>query len=87
MWSCPALRGCRLSCCDEETYDDEVFLYYRLEDAKEKAKQLAEEKYADSSGKAGDKQLLAFYTSLYTMGVNCLAVNQRDRYSDQYPAV
>ena len=23
--------------CDEETYDDEVFLYYRLEDAQEKA--------------------------------------------------
>ena len=33
-------------CCDEETYDDEVFLYYRAEDAKEKTERLAEEKYA-----------------------------------------
>ena len=32
--------------CDEETYDDEVFLYYRAEDAQEKAKGLREKKYA-----------------------------------------
>ena len=62
-------------CCDGETYDDEVFLYYREEDAKEKAKHLSEEKYATAVAKMEDKQLLPFYTSLYTMGVNCLAVN------------
>lgn len=62
-------------CCDEETYDDEVFLYYREEDAKEKAKHLSDEKYATAVAKLGDKQLLGFYTSLYSMGVNCLAVN------------
>lgn len=61
--------------CDEETYDDEVFLYYREEDAREKAKQLQDKKYAAAVAKLEDKQLLAFYTSLYTMGVNCLAVN------------
>ena len=61
--------------CDEETFDDEVFLYYRAEDAKEKAKELQEKKYASAVAKLEDKQLLAFYTSLYTMGVNCLAVN------------
>ena len=32
--------------CDEETFDDEVFLYYRVEDAKSKAKELLEKKYA-----------------------------------------
>ena len=61
--------------CDEETFDDEVFLYYRVEDAKSKAKELLEKKYAAAVVKLEDKQLLAFYTSLYTMGVNCLAVN------------
>lgn len=61
--------------CDEDTYDDEIFLYYRAEDAKEKTKELQEKKYAAAVARLEDKQLLAFYTSLYTMGVNCLAVN------------
>lgn len=61
--------------CDEETFDDEIFLYYRADDAKEKAKELQEKRYASAVVKLEDKQLLAFYTSLYTMGVNCLAVN------------
>ena len=61
--------------CDEETYDDEVFLYYRVEDAKEKAKTLQDKKYAVAVARLEENQLLPFYTSLYTMGVNCLAVN------------
>lgn len=61
--------------CDEETYDDEIFLYYRGEDAKDKAKALLDQKYAVVVAKLEEKQLLGFYTSLYTMGVNCLAVN------------
>lgn len=61
--------------CDEETFDDEVFLYYRSEDAQEKAKALLEQKYMTLVVRLEDKQLLSFYTGLYTMGVNCLAVN------------
>ena len=61
--------------CDEETYDDEIFLYYRAEDAKEKTQELAKERYLTAVAKLEEKQLLAFYTSLYTIGVNCLAVN------------
>ena len=61
--------------CDEETYDDEIFLYYRADDAKEKARELAKEKYMTAVVKLEEKQLLPFYTSLYTIGVNCLAVN------------
>ncbi len=61
--------------CDDETYDDEVLLYYRLDDAKEKAGHLADEKYKTAVAKIEEKQLLAFYTSLYAMGVNCLSVN------------
>lgn len=61
--------------CDEETYDDEVFLYYRTEDAKEKAEALAKERYRTAVAKLEEKQLLGFYSNLYTMGVNCLSVN------------
>ena len=61
--------------CDDETYDDEIFLYYRVEDAKEKAQELLKERYLTAVAKLEDKQLLPFYTSLYTIGVNCLAVN------------
>ena len=61
--------------CDEETYDDEVFLYYRMEDAQNKAKELSDRKYKTGVAKLNEKVLLGFYTSLYTLGVNCLAVN------------
>ena len=61
--------------CDEETYDDEVFLYYRLEDAQEKAKKLAEERYQTAVAKIEEKQLSGFSTNLFTLGVNCLADN------------
>lgn len=61
--------------CDEETFDDEIFLYYRVEDAKEKAQELLKDRYLTAVAKLEEKQLLPFYTSLYTMGVNCLAVN------------
>ena len=61
--------------CDEETYDDEVFLYYRSEDAQDKVRELTAQDYAAAAARIEDKQLLPFYTSLYTMGVNCLAVN------------
>ena len=61
--------------CDEETYDDEIFLYYRAEDAKERAQELLKAKYLTAVVKLEEKQLLPFYTSLYTIGVNCLAVN------------
>ena len=45
--------------CNPETFDDEILLYHREEDAKNKAKELTE----------------AHYTSLYLMGVNGLSVN------------
>lgn len=61
--------------CDDETFDDEILLYYRVEDAKEKAKQLLDQKYLTAVAKLESKQLLPFYTSLYTIGVNALCVN------------
>ncbi len=42
---------------------------------KTKRRELLDQKYLTAVAKLEDKQLLAFYTSLYTLGVNCLAVN------------
>ena len=61
--------------CDEETFDDEIFLYYQMEDAKDKARKLLDEKYVSAVAKLAKEQLLPFFTSLYIMGVNALAVN------------
>ena len=61
--------------CNPETFDDEILLYHREEDAKNKAKELTEAHYLAGVSKLVDDQLLAFYTSLYLMGVNGLSVN------------
>ena len=61
--------------CDEETFDDEIFLYYQMEDAKDKARKLLDEKYVSAVAKLAKEQLLPFFTSLYITGVNALAVN------------
>ena len=61
--------------CNPETFDDEILLYHREEDAKNKAKELTEAHYLAGVAKLVDDQLLAFYTSLYLMGVNGLSVN------------
>ena len=64
--------------CDEETFDDEIFLYYQMEDAKDKARKLLDEKYVSAVAKLAKEQLLPFFTSLYIMGVNA----QRNRYGN-----
>lgn len=46
-----------------------------MEDAQNKAKELSDRKYKTGVAKLNEKVLLGFYTSLYTLGVNCLAVN------------
>ena len=61
--------------CDEETFDDEVLVYYQEESAKEKAKTLAEDRYHVGIAKIEKNIRLGFFTNLYTMGVNALAVN------------
>ena len=61
--------------CDEETFDDEVLVYYQEESAKEKAKTLAEDRYHVGIAKIEKNVRLGFFTNLYTMGVNALAVN------------
>lgn len=62
--------------CDEETFDDEVLVYYQEKgSAKEKAKTLAEDRYHVGIAKIEKNARLGFFTNLYTMGVNALAVN------------
>ena len=46
-----------------------------MEDAKDKARKLLDEKYVSAVAKLAKEQLLPFFTSLYIMGVNALAVN------------
>lgn len=58
--------------CDPETYDDEIFLFDDLEEAKKCAEKCREKKQPVNVGRVANKQLLPFYSSLYTMGVNGL---------------
>lgn len=71
--------------CDPETYDDQILVFYREEDAKRRAKELLEEKTLIQVIKVEQKSFLPFYTSLYPMGVNCIVVNDgmTDRISIQ----
>ena len=62
--------------CDPETFDDEIFVFLKLDDAQAAAKSLAEEKEPVSLVKVENKQLLHFFSNLYTMGVNCVVVDQ-----------
>lgn len=61
--------------CDPETYDDQILLFYREEDAKRRAKELLEEKTLVQVIKVEQKSFLPFYTGLYPMGVNCIVAN------------
>lgn len=61
--------------CDEETFDDEILLFYSKDDALEKVKAMAAENHKTVAMKVETKQLLGFYTTLFTLGINCLAVN------------
>lgn len=62
--------------CDPETYDDEVVLFFAEEDAKREMMRLWEEKTPVKVAKIEKKAFLGFYTSLYSMGVNCIRINQ-----------
>lgn len=62
--------------CDEETFDDEVLLYYTEEDAQREGKKLIEQRIPIQIAKIEKKQLLGFFSSLYPMGVNGLLINK-----------
>lgn len=60
--------------CDEETFDDEVFLYLDEEAVMQESKRLQEAQIPVRPGKLENKQLLGFFTGMYTMGVNAVVV-------------
>lgn len=60
--------------CDEETFDDAVMLFFEEEAAKEKGKELADARIPVTVARLEGKQMLFFFTSLYTMGVNALEI-------------
>lgn len=62
--------------CDEKTFDDEILLYFKEEDAKNAVKGLLEEKEPVQAAAIAKKDLLSFYVSLIPLGVNCILVNK-----------
>ena len=58
--------------CDEETFDDECFLYTEEEKAVEMAKALTEEKKAAVALKVEQKDLLQTLSGFFTYGINML---------------
>ena len=62
--------------CDEETFDDEVLLYYTEEDAQREGKKLIEQRIPIQIAKVENGQLLGFFSSLYPMGINGILINK-----------
>ena len=56
--------------CDPDTYDDEVLLYFREDDAKTRANQFLEAGEPVQIVKIEKKNFLDFYSSLFPIGVN-----------------
>lgn len=61
--------------CDPNSYDDEIFLYFDKNDAKKGTKRLLEEKNPIQIVQIDVPSRLAFFTSLFSMGVNAICVN------------
>lgn len=61
--------------CDEETYDDEVFIYFEEAKAKEKAEKLTSEGELVVVVPIPNKNFLPFYAGLFPMGINAIVVD------------
>ena len=62
--------------CDEETFDDEILVFFDEEHAKEECKKLMEQKNPLHIIKLDHKFLLSFYSSLLPMGINAIVVEK-----------
>lgn len=65
--------------CDPETFDDETYMFFSLEDAQAKAGELAEDKIPVNAARMESGQMLMFYTCLNAMGVNALLVKEGEK--------
>lgn len=61
--------------CDEETYDDEVLVFFNEEEVKAEFERLNRERIPVNVTKLTTKQMMFFFTSLFTMGVNAMLVH------------
>jgi len=59
--------------CDEETFDDQVYLFAEEEDAKSWAKEYGEKNIPLTTVKVEKEHMLMVYTSFHLMGVNRVA--------------
>lgn len=67
---------CPYVVCNLETFDDEIFVFFDMEDAKKEGERLRQEKIPVNVAKLEKQQFLYFYTSLYTMGINAIMARE-----------
>ena len=63
--------------CNPETFDDEILVFLKEDEAKEKAAELLKEGNPVHIAKIPQKNLLGFYSSLYAIGVNSIRVKMQ----------
>lgn len=61
--------------CDKETFDDEVLVFFNEEEVKAEFERLNSEHIPVNVTKLTTKQMMFFFTSLFTMGVNAMLVH------------
>lgn len=61
--------------CDEETYDDEVLIYFTDDEVRAEFERLNKMRIPVNVTKLNTKQMMFFFTSLFTMGVNAMLLN------------
>ena len=62
--------------CDGETYDDQIFVYYKEENAVKALQALLDKKIPVTLAKVSKQQTLAFFTHLFSLGVNCVVIDR-----------
>lgn len=61
--------------CDEESYNDQIYLYRKEEDARKAAEQFHQDKVPVQIMKVEKDKFLSFYSSLYFQGINAMVVD------------
>lgn len=64
--------------CDEDTYDDEIYIFMKAERAQEKAAEMKGAGEPVKAVKIEKRQFLTFFSDLYMMGVNCVVVEDEN---------
>lgn len=62
--------------CNEKTFDDEVYMFYKEEAAKAEVEKLRKKMYPVQVLRIDQKARLGFFISLITLGVNAITVNK-----------